>query len=698
MLRNRIFVAACAVIVMFTGTLVVMGWQREAATQARYVEATLAGQRASWSALLSGRFRPMANAIDGLATDPALIRALAAGDRDAVARRLEPALAALARQGIADRIEVIDRESTLLYTSSQALFAESMLDSATLEHLSAVAGKIEGIGHDGTAGMVAAVAMPILDDAYRRIGTLTLGADVAQALKAFARGLGGEATIANRRGRVLLTTAPTLWDNLKDRGRILPGTLQGLASAGRQYELAAIPIHTFAGPGTATLIGIVDRTSIRDRQQHVDIGFLAILAAGGLLALLVLFQYIRRAFAPLDRAIVSLQALSEGDLSVPLEIEQRRDESGRIAGAIEAFREHLLIGDRLKRSREKQRRRQERLIHRQMTKLADTLEEEARAAVLHDLAEIEQAAQAAQASAMETTDGLSTAALTLEKLTGRLIDQHQKLDRLVEELREALKTKTAFIALQQELDIARKIQRSILPDSVAPRPEFAICGRMITAKEVGGDFYDFFYVAPNRLAVAIADVSGKGVPAAFFMAIARTMLKAIALLTDRPGDCVRKLNDLLSADDNQGMFVTLVYGVLDLDSGRFTYVNAGHNAPVLIGADGTVAPLDYTQGMALAVLDGQAYAEREITLAPGDSLFLYTDGITEAMNTDGALFTEDRLIDCLREQGDTPVDEVADHVIAAVKQFEDEADQADDISCVVLRLRGTGKTLALTAA
>jgi serine phosphatase RsbU (regulator of sigma subunit) len=267
-----------------------------------------------------------------------------------------------------------------------------------------------------------------------------------------------------------------------------------------------------------------------------------------------------------------------------------------------------------------------------------------------------------------------------------VVEQYQQLARLVDELREALKTKTAFAALQQELDIARTMQQSILPSSLPARPEFSVCGRMIPAEEIGGDFYDFYHIDHDHVAVVIADVSGKGVPAAFFMAISRTLLRATAALTPSVAACMTKLNDLLVDENEQSMFVTLFYGILELSTQRFTYVNAGHNPPIRLGADGKATFLEGTGGVAAAVVPGLSYEEHVVHLSPGDTLFLYTDGFTEATTLEGEPFGEDRLLAELQPHAATPVDRVADLVIARIKDFEAGTRQADDITCVVLRL------------
>ena len=278
----------------------------------------------------------------------------------------------------------------------------------------------------------------------------------------------------------------------------------------------------------------------------------------------------------------------------------------------------------------------------------------------------------------------------MAELTERIIQQHQSLSSMIVELREALVTKTRLAGLEQELQIAAQVQLSILPRQLPADPRVQLHCHITPAREVGGDFYDYFEIDREHFGFVMADVSGKGVPAALFMAITRTLLKATALFVTSPTSCMRKLNDLLAVENDQMMFVTIFYGVLHLPSGRVAYVNAGHNPPYLRRADGTVEPVARTGGMAVAVSDGFVYREGMAQLAPGDLLFLYTDGITEAFDIDAQEYGDQRLEAVLRGldgQGLEPAD-VCTAVLADVRQFERGAPQADDITCMALRWQG----------
>ena len=314
------------------------------------------------------------------------------------------------------------------------------------------------------------------------------------------------------------------------------------------------------------------------------------------------------------------------------------------------------------------------------------------------------------AAAEVDTDTLSFAPETLDPVAGRrdelgtLVRVFQNMVRQVQAREEYLESmvrartreleasnaqlEKAKERMESELKIAHALQGAILPKTMPENPTYSGHAVMTPAREMGGDFYDFFTLDDGRLSVVMADVSGKGVPAAFFMAIARTVMRAAAARHPDPGPCLQEVNDAICEQNPQDLFVTLFYGILDPDSGEFVYANAGHNPPFVVKRPGDVSPLPMTGGMAVGVMPGMPYDEDSVTLAPGDTMFLYTDGITEAMNVDQEEFTEARLEEVLAEARDLPVDSVLENVTRAVVKFVGGAEQSDDITCVVLRYDG----------
>ncbi len=297
-------------------------------------------------------------------------------------------------------------------------------------------------------------------------------------------------------------------------------------------------------------------------------------------------------------------------------------------------------------------------------------------------------------------DELGTLVRVFQNMVRQVQAREEYLESMVRARTRELEASNAQLEkakerMESELKIAHALQGAILPKTLPENPTYSGHAVMTPAREMGGDFYDFFTLDDGRLSVVMADVSGKGVPAAFFMAIARTVMRAAAARHPTPGPCLEEVNDAICEQNPQDLFVTLFYGILNPDTGEFVYANAGHNPPYVVQHAGTVSPLPMTGGMAVGVMPGLPYAEDATTLAPGDTMFLYTDGITEAMNVDDEEFTEARLEAVLAGGHDLPVDSVLENVTGAVVNFAAGAEQSDDITCIVLRYAGTADDSAL---
>jgi sigma-B regulation protein RsbU (phosphoserine phosphatase) len=253
-------------------------------------------------------------------------------------------------------------------------------------------------------------------------------------------------------------------------------------------------------------------------------------------------------------------------------------------------------------------------------------------------------------------------------------------------------TTAAKERIESELNIASEIQMGILPKIYPPpfpdHPEFSLFATIKPAREVGGDLYDFFLIDERHLGFAVGDVSGKGVPAALFMAITRTLLRTRAALD--PAVTIAQVNEDLSHDNPSMMFVTLFFGVLDLDSGELTYCNAGHNPPYLLTCvrEREVRELETTEGIALGVMSGLEFSCRRKILPPGSSLFVYSDGVTEAADPAEELFGEPRLERVLAELCGAAPPEIAARVMSEIDKFAAGAPQADDITMLVVAYRG----------
>ena len=241
--------------------------------------------------------------------------------------------------------------------------------------------------------------------------------------------------------------------------------------------------------------------------------------------------------------------------------------------------------------------------------------------------------------------------------------------------------------LETEVQLARQIQQTFIPSILPTHPNWQIAARWRTARQVGGDFYDVIELPNNRLGIFIADVADKGMPAALFMALTRTLMRAAILETSSPAEALRRVNDSLLPDTQQGMFITAVYGELDLDQGTFTYVNAGHNPPFWVKTDGSFEKLTRTS-IALGVMEQPSIEQRVISFNPGETLLLYTDGLTEAFSPSGDLFGEVRLLDVMASLTAGTAEEVIVSIEECLNDFVDTEPLADDLTMLAIRMVG----------
>ncbi|MBQ9251129.1 MAG: PP2C family protein-serine/threonine phosphatase [Clostridia bacterium] len=245
-----------------------------------------------------------------------------------------------------------------------------------------------------------------------------------------------------------------------------------------------------------------------------------------------------------------------------------------------------------------------------------------------------------------------------------------------------------------ELSLATKIQAAMLPHIVPAFPDrtdFDIIGSMDPAKEVGGDFYDYFLIDDDHLCMVIADVSGKGVPAALFMMASKIILQSVAMLGHSPAEILAKTNEAICSNNEAQMFVTVWLGILELSTGKLTCANAGHEYPVFKRPDGNYELYKDRHGFVIGGMEGVKYREYEIQLEPGAKLFVYTDGVPEATNAEKELFGTDRMMDALNAKPDAAPQEVLKNVRAHVDGFVKDAEQFDDLTMLCLEYKGGAK-------
>ena len=265
---------------------------------------------------------------------------------------------------------------------------------------------------------------------------------------------------------------------------------------------------------------------------------------------------------------------------------------------------------------------------------------------------------------------------------------NEEFSSLSDDINSTVSTLKRYIAeaaarIDKELEYAKQIQLSALPTNFPENEEFEIYAQMIAAKEVGGDFYDFSKLNDTTVAFLAADVSGKGIPAAMFMMTAKTIIKDLAESGMAVNDIFTKANEKLCENNESGMFVTAWMGIMDLTTGNVQLANAGHNPPLLKRADGSFEYLKTRAGFVLAGMEGVHYRVGEITLNPGDRLFLYTDGVPEATNTDNKLYGEDRLLSFMNQNASMEATKLLPALKANIDEFVGEAPQFDDITMLM---------------
>ncbi len=279
------------------------------------------------------------------------------------------------------------------------------------------------------------------------------------------------------------------------------------------------------------------------------------------------------------------------------------------------------------------------------------------------------------------------------------VRSHEEFDALSNDINSTVDTLKKYIAdaaarIDAELAFAKAIQHSSLPSVFPPYPnrrDFDIHATMHTAKEVGGDFYDFYFLDEENLAFLIADVSGKGIPAAMFMMTSKTVIKSYAESGMSVEEVFTHANEKLCEGNDAGMFVTAWMGILNTTTGKVTFANAGHNPPLVKHADGSFEYLKTRPGFVLAGMEGIRYRKNEIQLEPGDAIYLYTDGVTEATDLNNELYGEERLLDILKKNADADSRKLCEAVKSDVDAFVGKAPQFDDITMLSLIYNGVQK-------
>ena len=703
LLRARLTVLATIVLALLIAGFSATIWYRDTYFESRYNSEVAQSHRFAWEKI-GGQYR------DGLSTATKKLLSYP-GFEDAVRRSDSVSLSRFVEQVRADapalRVDIFTTNRSMLYsTVLDQVDRKSLLDAGALQQLFASRKPMIGLTQTGSQQFYWLRAEVIVPHDNSTPFVLALGMDVLPALSELKGSLDSNVYLANLKGRLAHGTDLSLFNQGRFVSASRSETIFSAHANDKNYLVTNLPQLNPEGRMIGVLVSLRDITDLSKADSAANFTLLIAMSIFSMVFIAMMFFYLRSSLEPLSQTVMVLDALSRGDTQMQLadDIDDSgNDETARIARGVNILREEMLTFSMLREERLRARAQQERVIRDELRALAENLDADARVEVLQALANPDHTTypallkstdsethQVSNESGQTVTNELAVLASTLSRMTGMISTQQTKMLQLLREISAAAESRAKLAGLQQELEIARKMQLAILPRKTLDRTELTIAAVMIPAKEIGGDFYDYFMLDENRLAIVVADVSGKGVAAAFFMAISRTLLKSTAKFLQDPQECITELNELLCIDNDQMMFVTLFYGILDLSTGRFQFVNAGHNPPVLIRKDEKPQYFPRSPSMVLAVMEGACFPSQEITVFSGDTLVFYTDGITEATDLAGALYGDDRLLQTLGElDPHTDVTQVTDVLLRDIHRFENGAPQADDITCVIVNFQGS---------
>ncbi|UOM32911.1 PP2C family protein-serine/threonine phosphatase [Acuticoccus sp. I52.16.1] len=686
LLRTRITLLLSLALIFMIFALIGLGFVRARLSEAQLADIAIAGQQSLWESLVSDQAEDLIDMADRFsfrvtnapASDENTLEALIDNSADLLADGLT--------------VQLLSTGGEILASNAPTFRTRPILGPPALARLLDGHQAPGGLRQETPSRYVVAGASV----AVRRNGppiVVVLMVDALSILTELSERLGEPSYLVSLRGRMVAGTDPALFSLVAPQLPHRTADAQIISVDDRLFFAAGVPVPDLMGPPAGQLVTLRDATDSLSASRQLERTGVIGISVASLVLIVALYVFLRRAFAPLEASIGTLSALSKGDLN-ELPTIGGSGEIRRIGEALLVFRRNALRLVEQEERIARQRRRQERVIKRQLERLAGTLDPEGQEAIQADLRAILSdpdgtgSAEPVPAAGQAARPNEELAMLTevLQRMSQRISAQHRRLTELIAELQAAIITRARLAGLEQELEIARELQLSFLPKPLPPHPAFTVDGFMETAKEVGGDFFDYFMIDERRLGVVVADVSGKGVAAALFMAITRTLIKATAMTGSSPAETLKDVNDFLAEDNDQMMFVTLFHGVIDLPTRTMRYANAGHNPPLLTDlANGVVTELPSARDPALAVVEGLEFEEMVVQLEPGIRLFMFTDGVTEAFNAGEEAFGDARLQAVVRaaDEDEADLNQVVHNAVIA---FEGGAERADDLTCVTLHI------------
>jgi len=609
-----------------------------------------------------------------IAEAPGVLAGIAAENAEEVAAAVRPMLN---QQGFL-RVEVAGPRGALLFAERPAGFARDAADAGVLTQVKETGQPSVGATReeDGSVVLRATVAA---GDRRPAIGAVTVVVPIEGMLRDLALRSGADVFLVGTRGVLRSGTSARLWDELapalrEGQGRRL------VHSHDQSYAVSTLPLLDDVGGRLGALVQVRNVTSAEGQRQfeyNLSIAGISVLM---LVLILVTWAMIRHAFAPITTAVTALDSLSAGEIEVEVLGEDRRDEVGAIARAVRVVRDRSRDGLRQAQRENRSRRRQEHFIRQQMIQIGGTLDETARQQLTAELKLEEPRGNTAPVAGQDGGSDLGVLATAFQVMTQRVVDQSAKMDGLVAELREALQAKTELIGLQQQFEIAHRMQAEMLPSALPPRSDVVVRGGILPAREFGGDFYDFFPITQSRIGVIAGHVAGHGLSSVFLTLTTRNLLKGGLFCDLGPGAALSLANRLLAAENSEGLAVGALVGVLDTAAGTFRFARAGYGTPVLARRLGDTSTLSAPQNALLGLAPQVSFAEASADVPTQSTLVLASPGFGDG---DGA----PEVVGAIAAATDLAADVVVNALMsmAASAAAHDDDAEGRDRSCVVLR-------------
>lgn len=662
-LRSRILLLFALVTLLVASAVAAPAWLllRDAELRSNTVRANL--QSATLREAMDRAAAPFVASLRIVGLDEALISARATQDESLLRERL----AALSEPlGSRVRLDMVGGQGQLLAATPAA--ADPMASGAMALRRDLLPGQVSS-GLEKAEGEVLLVASLRLAQG----DLLSLGVPASEVLGQIARFLGADLLLRDLEGVLQFASTPTL----RDSAPVLHSG-QTIEIDGRLFRLEPTPALNSAGSLVGEIFVLADATAEIKSRRLMLLVATALLLVAVTVTCTALYGVIRDALDPLSELARALQAVAGGDIFASAAVSRRGDEVGAIDDALEALRRNTIALDRLQTDNRLAGLRERALITQEISRLTAVLEGPARQEIF-GLLKVEGA----------------TLGPAFASLSAHVVQQHRAMEELLAErtrdltlVRQALDERLQFNRMREELDVARRLQLSSLPTAYPERDCFKLHAAMVPAKEVGGDFCDLVMLDDDRLLLMIGDASGKGVGAAIFIAMARSLLRAAMGRGATPSEALAQANDTLAADNPTLMFATAIVAVLDCRTGLLTYANAGHNAPRCRSANGREAELPIETGIALGVMDGIDFVDQVLQLEAGYHLLMFTDGVTEAVGPGDTMFGDARLAAIVADPAYSEPARLVEAVTHSVEAFEETEPQADDITMVALHWRG----------